>query len=488
VSSGDNSSESGSRAIRPLTDSLSETVPEAVHLGEEGQGDRAPAPSLVRNSAARFVADGAGLASSLVASIVTARVLGPTGKGLFSSLTFLSAMVIHLFSAGLGDAAIVLVGQRRATLQRALSSTLGAGLCSAVLGMGALWLACLVAFRGDWERMRAAALISCLGLPLFLCAYHLSYLLSAQERIPASSMVLATMNLSTTAAIALFVAGMGLSVPGGALAGVVGAACGLTLAAALLRRSGLSLTPGWDRSYVGAALRYGPAVAASYLVSIMLQRADLVLVYALAGSGPAGHYSVGLTIASLAALLPIAISNATFPRIAKLGKEEAPELMVRTCRLGVAAAAVGAVLLTVATPVLVPLLFGREFLPAVGPTLILVPSGLIWSAQWLLCRAWAARGRPGLLMASFGVSLLVMVGLDILVVPRFGITGAAAVSVIAPALGLALCLVTYRRSPGWPLPILDFLPRPSDFRAVGAEALRLLPVRKASGAAVDGRP
>lgn len=463
----------------------SDVAAATVQIGAAGLGTSPRPPSLIRSSAARFLADAAGVTSSLVASIITARALGPDGKGLFSTLTFLTAMVVHVFSAGLGDAAIVFVGQKKATLQQALSSTLGASLCSAVVGMVVLWVGCLVAFSDDWADIRNAAVISCLGLPVFLCAYQLSYLLSAQERIPASSAVIAIMNTCTTFGLAVFVAGLGLFITGGALAGAVGAASGLILAATLIRRSGLSLRPSWDSRYLAGALRYGPAIAASNLVSIMLQRADLLLVYALAGSRAAGHYSVGLTIGSLVALLPLAISNATFPRIAKLPDEEATELMVRTCRLGIAAAAVGAVLMLVVTPVLVPLLFGRKFLPAVGPTLILVPSGLIWSAQWLLSRAWAARGRPSLLMTSFGASLAVMVPLDLLAIPRLGLVGAAIVSLVAPAIGLAICFRTYRRWSGWPYPTMAFAPRRDDFRAVAGEAMKLLHV-KGSSAGPDG--
>jgi O-antigen/teichoic acid export membrane protein len=455
-------------------------------LGEDAVA--AAAPSLTRSSAARFIADGIGVASSLVASIVTARALGPGGKGLFSTLTFLSAMVIHLFSAGLGDAAIVLVGQKKATVQRALSSTLAAGLCASVPGMGVLWVTCLIAFRDDWADMRVPVLISCIGLPVFLCAYHLSYLLNAQERIAAGSAVLATMNASTTVALVVLVAVLGLSVTGGALAGVVGATFGLMLSGSLVRSVRLSLRPRWDSKYVVGALRYGPAVAASYLVSSMLQRADLLVVYALAGPRLAGHYSVGLTIASLQALLPLAISAATFPRIAKLADDEAAELTLRVCRRGLSAAAVGGLAMTVVTPIAVPVLFGRAFSPAVGPTLVLVPSGFLWSAQWLLSRAWAARGHPSLLMSSFGTSLAVMVGLDLLAVPRFGIVGAAVVSVVASAVGLAICLHSYRRSPAWPYPVLAFLPRREDLAAVFEEALKLLRPKETSTPAGDERP
>src|SRR5205085_5443558 len=49
-------------------------------------------PSLKRNSAARFLADAAGLVFGVASGVITARGLGPTGKGLFSSLTLLSGI------------------------------------------------------------------------------------------------------------------------------------------------------------------------------------------------------------------------------------------------------------------------------------------------------------------------------------------------------------------------------------------------------------
>lgn len=434
-------------------------------------------PSLTRGSAARFFADASGLVFGLVSGVIAARGLGPEGKGLFSSLTLLTGIMLWVCSLGLGDAAIVMVGQGKATVQKALSVTVTAVLALSLAGMVLLWAASIVAFRNDWHEVRTAAALACFVLPLLVLGNNLGFLLSAQERVVAHSAVSGTTAVMTSVGLLLFVGLVPLSIAGGVLANGLGAGAGLVLAAWLLRRSGLSFRPRLDRQYLAVAVRYGVSVAVSYVVTIMFQRIDLLLTYALAGPGAAGQYSVALALSMLVALLPTAISAATFPRLAKMDQVEADQLTAQACRYGFAAALSAGLVLVATVPVAVPLLFGRAFAPSVGPTLILLAGGVLWSNQWLLCRAAAARGRPGLLLRSFVLGLSIMCGLDYVLIPRLGITGGALAAVAGPAAGLALCLVSYHRSRSWNVPLRSMVPRAGDFRAFVVHFLALLPFR-----------
>ncbi len=444
------------------------------------QGD-----SLRTSSVARFLADSSALVFGVLGGVITARWLGPSGKGLFSSLTFLAALVMQAGSLGLGDAAIVMVGQRKARLQEAVSVTVALTLCSAAVGTVVFWSGAMLWFRHDLDAVRSAILVASLGFPVSLFGYVLSFMLSARQMLVANSLVLGTTSAATALGLVLFVAVVPLGITGGAIAGVFGAAAGMAVGFVLLTRAGLSLRPRWKPEYVGAALRYGISVEASYLVTVMFLRVDLLFAYALAGSAAAGQYSVALTISALVALLPIAMSHATFPRLANVANEEANDLTGQVCRYGVAAAVVAAALLALVTPVAVPLLFGQDFVPAVPPTLILLGGGVLWATQWIVCRAAAARGRPGLLLGSFGLGLVVMVALDYLLIPRIGITGAALAALAGPAAGLVLALIGYHRSPWWDRPLTVFVPRPTDFRAFFRECLSMLPLPRA-GAATHG--
>ncbi len=457
----------------PVTDSNSE-LPVELDLAPLPSGG-ATSPSLTRNSASRFFADAAGLVFGILSGVVTARGLGPSGKGLFSSLTLLSSIALCIFSMGLGDAAIVLVGQKRATVQDALSATISAVLGLSVVAMGALWGAALLAFGNDWQQVRTAAVLASLGLPLSILSYDLGYLLSAQERVSAHSAVVATTSIVTSLGLVIFVGVMPFSIAGGVMANIAGSSSGMVLAWWLGRRTRLSFRPRFNRTYLVPAVRYGISLALSYVVTVMLLRVDVLLTYALDGPDSAGQYSVSIALAALVGLLPLAISAGTFPRLAKLDDAHAKELTAQVCRYGVAAALTVALTLLVVVPVAVPVLFGREFRPAVLPTLILLPGSILWSVQWILCRAAAARGWPGLLLRSFLLGLVVMCGMDLFLIPLAGTTGAALSAVAGPGAGLLLCLFSYHRSPVWSLPLRTLVPRYPDFKGFVSQSLQLLP-------------
>lgn len=410
----------------------------------------------------------------VVAGVITARLLGPDGKGLFSSVTFLAGLVMQVASIGLGDASIVLIGQGKATVQKAVSATLAAGLCASALAIALYWVVALLAFRKDWADVRSAAIIAALGIPVLLLTYLLGFLLTAQERIVATSVVNGVVSTVTTLGVAFFVALVPLSVAGGTLGTVVGPAAGLVLAAVLLSRRDLSLIPRWDGTYLRAAVRYGLPVETSYVLTIMFLRVDLLFMYLLAGAGPAGHYSVALTVASMVGLLPIAISYASFPRLAYLDQQSAMLLTAQTCRVALSATVSAAAVVLLVVPVVIPLLFGSDFRPAIVPTMILVPGSVATSITWLLCRAEAARGRPALLVAAFALGLIVMCAGDLALIPWLGINGAACAAVVGPAASLALCARWYQRSSRWTLPLSQLLPRAHDFRQLWAQSREML--------------
>ena len=82
----------------------------------------------------RFASDGSGVLLGLISTIVTARVLGPAGRGTLAALTFVTLLVAQCSTLGLGDAAVVRIGQAKATVQEALSSSLVAVTLASLAG------------------------------------------------------------------------------------------------------------------------------------------------------------------------------------------------------------------------------------------------------------------------------------------------------------------------------------------------------------------
>lgn len=447
---------------------LADQLPGATRPVETAASVPRHAPSLRTNSVARLLADLLAIGFAFVAAAITARLLGPSGKGYYSTLLLLGGLMVQLFAAGLGEAAIVLTGRARASLRDAASTTM-----LAIFPLGAVAAAIFFAIGGlvvhsPTSDGNLAILVGSLLVGINVWYTTVVSFLVAQERVAVVALLSVVANTITTAALLLFLTWAGLGVPGALLAGVLGSGLALVAAILLLQRSDVSLRPRLTKGYLSAAARLGAGLQFSNVLVLLTARLDLVLVYRLGTPAAAGSYSIALTIGALVGAAPIAISYAAFPRLAFLNEDDAQDLTAQVFRMGIAAAVVGGVVLALITPFAIPLLFGYEYVDAVAPTLLLIPSGLLWSGQWLLCRAAAARGAAAPLVASFAISFVVMIFLDVLLIPPFSGVGAAIAALIGPVFGLLTALLFYRSQ--WRRNWRAFVPRLTDVGAFAKTA------------------
>ena len=413
-------------------------------------------PSLRQNSVARLAADLLALVLALLAATITARVLGPAGKGYYSSLVLLGGLVLQIFSAGLGEAAIVLVGRGKASLQDAASATTAAILPLSLAAAGFLYLTASIVLPHRPGGSTPLLLASAVVAVNVLYNTGASFLVAKEKLIPVSGVAILAAALST-ALLWIFLVPVDLGIAGAMLAGILSSAAAVGTTVWLLLLSGLSLRPRLTAGYLRSAARFGAALQFSNLLVQLTARLDLVLVYRLSTPADAGDYSIALTVGALVGVVPLALAYAAFPRLAMVDDAEAKTLTAQVFRMGITAALVAAALLAVLTPIAVPLVFGQRYAGAIGPTLLLIPAGVLWSGQWLLCRAAAARGEPRTLLISFAVSFTIMVVADFLLIEPFGGVGAGLASVVASGVGLLLAVDHYRRRdwdgraflPGW---------------------------------------
>lgn len=416
-------------------------------------------PSFRGNSLARFASDIYGLVTAFIVATVTARVLGPSARGFYSTLALLIVLFVQVFNAGLGEAAVVLSGRDRFPLRTATRATAAVLLPLSVASVPIFVVAANAILQPASTNHRLAIVLGASAVFINVVSTTIVWFLVAEERISVVAALTALGSTVTVVTLCLFVAVYHLNASGA----VLGTVCGLTVTLVgigfCLRRSDLPLAPRWNGSYLKRAFRFGVAVQLSNLLVQMTGRLDLVLVYRLSGSGDAGRYSIALTIGSLVTSVPMAIAFASFPRLANLDEVDARTLTTQITRIGLTSALLSAVFLAVATPLALPIVFGSAYAAATAPTLVLLLGSILWSGQWLLARAAAAQGRPRSLFVSFVWSFGVMVALDLVLIRPFGIVGAAVAALVASAAGL-IAAGSYYASGSWSL--RDFLPRPTD--------------------------
>lgn len=430
----------------------------------------ARATALRGHATARLSADVLGAVTGLAAGVITARALGPAGKGVLSTLLLVISVGSHAATLGLGEAAIVRLGQRRESTSDLARALLMAAILPACLMGAALGVAVHLILRQQNPYLVAAAATA---VPVLAAVQFLSMVLNAERRLVLTSAVLAVGFAVNAVGTVVLVLVLGLGIFGAVLAQLVASTTALMLVLVALRRLSLSVRPRWRPRTVVEVLRIGLPLEGSRLLVALASRLDQLVVLSLAGKAAAGTYSVALTLAQLATYAPFALAVAAFPNFAQLPSASFPQAVVRVVRSGVAAATVTGLLLALALPFLVPLLFGEDFRRAVRPALLLLVASLVGSGQWLICQALAARGQPRSLLRSYALSLGVMLILDLVLVPFYGVVGAAVASVAAAVAGCAYAVHVLRPELGdaqrWVL-----LPRPGDVRELFSLFARLL--------------
>ena len=432
--------------------------------------------SVAGNSLSRFTAEGAAAVFMAATGVVVARSLGPSGKGVVATLSYFIALLGPLSTLGLGDASIIQLGQRRVVLRNAVSAMLGFLPLFSIVGAMALLGISFLQFGSDWESVRAAAIVAAVAVPILASARLLAAVADSQRQIVFTSKVHVLISAVTALTTLLLVFVIRLEILGATLALLLGPSAGLMALVLLMRRLGVRLRPRWQPRYLVPALRLGVPIQISHLLAALSTRIDLVILFLLMGKAAAGHYSVAVTLGQLVTFAPYALSVASFPPLASLDDRQARSLTIRLSRVTAAAALVSGLFLLLAIPIVTPRLYGSGFTPSVIPALILLVGGALSSEQWILSRIAAARGNTGLLLRSYTTSLITMVAFDFLLIPVYGMSGAAWASVIGSGAGAAFAIGSLRRFLGGFGPG-DFLPRLADFRSLVEIPWRLISSR-----------
>jgi O-antigen/teichoic acid export membrane protein len=210
----------------------------------------------------------------------------------------------------------------------------------------------------------------------------------------------------------------------------------------------VSLYPHLDRRplfsphWIIQGIGYGIKAYASALFSFLVIRADLLMVSYLLGLEDAGYYATAASMADLMLTLPITVGTILFPKLSAMSDDREKwryarhlAIMVGLLMFGLAIAAA-----LLARPMIL-ILYGESFLPSVPAFLWLLPAVVLLSVNTILMNYFAATGMPAIAVYSPAAAMALNVGLNSILIPSYGIVGAAAASVMAYGLMLLLSMV-----------------------------------------------
>ena len=392
------------------------------------------------------------IALRLLRNVLLARILGPSERGLFALLSALPDLISAATSGGLNSA----VGYQAAK-QRPMGLLLSQVLLFGCL-LAALLTLLVVALTREFgselditTQLGLLAWLLLLAVPLTVLKSGLLTLHNASGGVVAFN---ALRLIESLAPLLVFLALFWMWKSAALEAALISWLTGISLVVLagwvwLKREHPLSLQ--WDRASQNELLRYGVRSHPDLLFQQVILRSDYLFIGALLGTTALGHYAMASAAAELLLIVPEAV---TTPLMKRLLQQEAGIEKVTPLALRLTATVMlGACLsMAVVGEWLIVTLFGEAYQPAYPALLALLPGLLGLCYMSILRLDLLGKNRPGTISLLMGLSALLNLALNVLLIPTYGIVGAAAASSIAYlAVTLALLVVYCRLShvPVW---------------------------------------
>ncbi len=402
------------------------------------------------------------IALRLLRNVLLARILGPSERGLFALLSTLPDLISAATSGGLNSA----VGYQAAK-QRSMGLLLTQVLVYGSLLAAVLTLACVFLVREFGANLEVTLQLGLLAW-LLLLAVPLTVLKSGLLTLHNASGGVGAFNalrlFESLAPLLLFLGLFWMWRDQALEAALISWLAGIALVVLLglwwLRRQH-SIRLQWDRSGQRELLTFSARSHPDLLFQQLILRSDYLFIGALLGSTALGHYAMASAAAELLLIVPEAVTTPLMKRLLQQddGMDKITPLALRLTATVMLGACLSMALIG---QWLIVTLFGAEYQPAYPALLALLPGLLGLCYASILRLDLLGKNRPGTVSLMMGAGAALNLMLNIVLIPTWGIVGAAAASSIAYLVVTIAMLVLYCRLSGVPL-LHTLIILPSDF-------------------------
>ncbi|MDQ5821900.1 MAG: hypothetical protein M3540_10700 [Actinomycetota bacterium] len=392
-----------------------------------------------RNILETLVFRGLSTPIALVLVIVQSRFLAPGGRGQFV-LVVLSVTILSRLFGQLGLAVTHHMRDRGLDLRRLVHRAFALALLLGVAG-GAV-----IAGWGNLQRGIGVELaaIGAVALVPNVIWQSVSGVLLGLGEVRLWNWIQALPPLLTLVGMLALVVAYDGGVRGALIAWTLAHA--VTAAFALVATRRVWSPIGLDELLDVALARLAITMGAVQVVNLISYRVELFILDRYRGIGAVGIYSISMQAAEAIWLVAAAIATSITALAVRGDEQGARRLIARSALRGLAYTAAVAVVVGLAAPFLIPVLFGDDFRHSARPLAFLLPGIVAYApVSILVVYLSVRRGRPRLSLMVAIAGMVVTAGAAVVLIPRHGASGAAVASTIGYVVGGALAWIFFAR-------------------------------------------
>ena len=385
---------------------------------------------------------------SMVAAVVTSRVLGPSGRGEVAAAVNVAALAYLLGTLGLSPAVAYFAARGTIAYPVLLGNSLVMGaMLGGVTAIATVGVATVFpAVMGDVPS--GLLVLGVLWFPFTFTELYLSYLIIGRQRLFASN----ALNLVARVVSLLLISLACLAFPHPATVVVLTqgySVIRLVLNLVYMRRMGFLVRPRVELGAFWTKLGYATRGRGNDVLNFLNMRLDVVLLNVLSTPAAVGVYATAAVISELTWQPSLAVSKVIFPRTAAAPDAGAAlATTLASTRVTFALTVLVGILVGAVGWVAIPVVFGDGFAGARSALLVLLPGSALWSLSRVLTAALSGMGLPQIGSVVAGASFALTITGDLLLIPRYGVNGAAVASTVAYAGAGLVAVGVFARTTG----------------------------------------
>lgn len=403
--------------------------------------------TTLRHISSVAFARGYGTLASLITLFVSARYLGPEGRGIFVAAIAWMSTFCTIFHLSVGPALQYRIQHNRApyTAQAMVGTLLGLGL----IGSLAAWLAAALGFavsQGElFKGLPVVVLVLAFAtLPLMMWEQYAPNMYASLSRM---DLVNRAQYIGRTLGVLVFVllvAWLQFGVEGALVAMLITQAIVVLSALVPMMRS-IRWKPRWLSSEIKPLIVAGIKLHPASVSALLLDQSSILIANHYLAKSEVGLFQLALQLVALVLILPQSALMILYGGMAKSDPARYWPHQRKVILRVMGVVALLALLGWLLAPYLIPLVAGEQFKPSVPMFTALLPSLLGLSLSILLTPQWLGRGMFIWSNTVTFMALLVVVVGTFWAVPRYGVDGAINIRIAVYAVILPVAHLLFWR-------------------------------------------
>lgn len=382
-------------------------------------------------------------------SVITARVLGPEGRGLLTLILLIPMISSTFGKMGVGHA-INFFANKTDRKSIIIDSFVLISLLSIILVVVVLPISIQlksVVFKGISEK----TIISiCLLIPFYLIHYQQASLLQSFYLINIRNILQISKSLLNISFLIILIIILKLNVTGAVLSSVSSLIITVLFMMYYFSKeiNFTQLMPNWHN--IRKLLNFGYKSHIGNILKDLSYKGDILIVSYFLSPRYVGYYAIAVTLAEIILRIPDAIGTVLLPRVANMPAKESKYFTPKVCRIVLIPIVIISAIIILMSNQIVFIAFGKDYLPSSSALMFLMP-GVIALAIWkIISNDLIAQGYPLHYSVSSAIGVLTMICFDILLIPIYGIAGAAiasSLSYIAATFAIVVIYINITNNP-----------------------------------------